>query len=117
MLIKAGITSGEIADRIGCARGTLRVVCSKAKISLRKSGSHERALVSDSTPDRTHYAPIPVKLPDVAVGRLRHEAGKRGLAAATFATMLLEIIAQDNVQIGIGQSSLGMSGGFVSRRS
>jgi len=36
-LIERGISPAEIAVRVGCTSGTLRVVCSKAKISLRKT--------------------------------------------------------------------------------
>jgi hypothetical protein len=88
-LIKAGISSGEIADRIGCTLGTLRVVCSKAKISLRKSESDK--------PDRNHHADIPVALPGAMIAMFQREAGKRGLAVEAFVSMLLKVIAQDNL--------------------
>jgi len=96
-LIERGISPDEIADRIGCTRGTLRVACSKAKISLRKGDSDNLRSLSDSAPERTRDAAIPLNLPDMAIGRLRREAGKRGLAVATLASMLLEVIAQDNL--------------------
>ena len=94
-LIERGISVGEIADRIGCTRGSLRVVCSKAKISLRRTDGDKLRLLSDS--GRPHHAAIPFKLPEMAMGKLRREAGKRGLAVATLASMLLEVIAQDNL--------------------
>jgi hypothetical protein len=96
-LIERGISPDEIAISIGCTRGTLYVVCSKAKISLRKSGSQKLLPLSDTPPERTHHTAIPFKLPETTVGRLRHEADKRGLAAGTLAAMLLEMIAQDNL--------------------
>jgi len=72
-------------------------VCSKAKISLRKRESGKNRSLSDARPERTHRAAIPLKLPKTAVGRLQQEAAKRGLPVATFASMLLKIIAQDNL--------------------
>ena len=57
-LIERGISPVEIAARVGCTSGTLRVVCSKAKISLRKSERDKPA-----KPARNHHATIPVALP------------------------------------------------------
>ena len=94
-LIERGISPAEIAAKLGCTSGTLRVVCSKAKISLRKRQSGKHRPSSDTLPERTHHAAIP--LPETAVGKLRQEAVKRGLPVATFASMLLKIIAQDNL--------------------
>jgi hypothetical protein len=104
-LIERGMSPAEIAARVGCTSGTLRVACSKAKISLRKRES-DQARPSYDTPQlrpsygtlqqRTHHWLL-LKLPEMAGGKLRQEAGKRGLAVGTFASMLLEVIAQDNL--------------------
>ena len=82
-LIERGISPDEIAARVGCTSGTLRVVCSKAKISLRKKKSDKPT--------------IPVALPGAMIGMFQREAGKRGLAVEAFASMLLKVIAQDNL--------------------
>jgi predicted DNA binding CopG/RHH family protein len=72
------------------------VVCSKAKISLRKRESGKHRPSFDILLERTHHA-IPLKLPETAVRRLRQEAVKRGLPVATFVSMLLKMITQDNL--------------------
>ena len=82
-LIERGISPDETAARVGCTSGTLRVVCSKAKISLRKKKSDKPT--------------IPVALPGAMIGMFQREAGVRGLEVATFASMLLKVIAQDNL--------------------
>ena len=94
-LVERGISPNEIASKIGCTLGTLRVVCSKAKISLRKGRSDKRAPRPDS--QRRDHAAISLNIPEMAAGVLRREAGKRGLEAATLASMLLEMIAGDNL--------------------
>jgi hypothetical protein len=96
-LIKRGISPAEIAARVGCTSGTLRVACSKAKISLRKGDGDKLRSLSDSATNTTHHAAIPLNLPEIATAKLRHQAGKRGLAVATLASLLLEVIAQDNL--------------------
>ena len=96
-LIERGINPDEIAARVGCTLGTLRVVCSKAKISLRKVRRGKRCPSSQIAPERTHHATIALNLPEMAIGKLRQEAGKRGLVVATLTSMLLEMIAQDNL--------------------
>jgi len=111
-LIGRGVSPGEIADSIGCTRGTLRVVCSKAKISLRKSDSGKLRPRSDSAPENIHHATIPLKLPEMVAGRLRREAGKRGLAVATLASMLLEVIAQDNLYDAVLDEREVHTGGY-----
>ena len=96
-LIERGISPDEIAARVGCTSGTLRVVCSKAKISLRKGENGKLHPFSYSAPERTHPAAIPVGLPGAMIGRLQQEAGKRGLAVSTLASMLLRVIVKDNL--------------------
>ena len=87
-LIERGISPDEIAARVGCTSGTLRVVCSKANISLRKTERYKPG---------NHHAAIPVDLPGAMIGMFQREAGKRGLAVEAFASMLLKVIAQDNL--------------------
>jgi hypothetical protein len=95
-LIERGMSPAEIAARVGCTSGTLRVACSKAKISLRKRESDQARPSYGTLQQRTHHWLL-LKLPEMAGGKLRQEAGKRGLAVGTFASMLLEVIAQDNL--------------------
>jgi len=95
-LIERGISPAEIAARLGCTTGTLRVLCSKAKISLRKRKSGEHRPSSDIRLERIHHA-TPLNLPETVVRRLRQEAVKRGLSVATFTTMLLKMIVQDEL--------------------
>ena len=108
-LIAGGIGPNEIAARIGCTLGTLRVLCSKAKISLRQGGDRKLSLPSRS-PWRGRAA-VPLKLPGMAVDALRLEAGKRGLEVTTLASMLLEMIAQDNFYDAVLDERGGHAGG------
>ena len=96
-LIERGVGPDEIAARLGCTGGTLRVACSKAKISLRKGRGNKLRLLSDTAPERNRGADIPIALPGAMIGGLQREAGKRGLAVATFVSMLLKVIDQDNL--------------------
>ena len=94
-LIERGLSPDEIATRIGCTIGTLRVVCSKAKISLRRGGRRKLTLPSGSR--RRGRAAVALKLPEEAVDVLWHEADKRGLELTALASLLLAMIAQDNL--------------------
>jgi hypothetical protein len=77
LLIDQGFSDVEIANRLGCTVGTLRVRCSQLKISLRRSGK--------------------VILPQAILDQLLDRAALMGVSAATLAADLLEEIARDDL--------------------
>jgi hypothetical protein len=95
-LIGRGIRPDEVAARLGVTTGTLRVLCSKAKISLRKRQSGKQRTSSDIRLERIHHA-IPLNLPETVVRTLRQEAVKRRMSVATFTSMLLKMIVRDKL--------------------
>jgi len=90
-----GLRPAEMAARIGCTVGSLRVVCSRCGLSLRNpSASHTR-------PDPDHYHEVSenlaLKLPDEVRRRLRARAEVLGLSELKFAALLLETIDKDDL--------------------
>jgi hypothetical protein len=77
VLIDQGFSDLEIANKIGCTVGTLRVRCSQLKISLRR--------------------PAKVVLPQAILDQLIQRAALMGVSTATLAADLLEEIARDDL--------------------
>jgi hypothetical protein len=77
LLIDQGLSDLEIANRMGCTIGTLRVRCSQLKISLRR--------------------PAKVVLPQAILDQLVQRAALMGVSTATLAADLLEEIARDDL--------------------
>ena len=83
LLVDAGLSSREIADRVGWTIGTLRVRCSQLKISLRRSGK-----------SKSH---ICLAVPNAIFGQLQHHATLMGITESELATDLLKTIVQDDL--------------------
>lgn len=77
VLIDQGLSDSEIAFRVGCTVGTLRVRCSQLKISLRRPGK--------------------VVLPQSILDQLTERAELMGVSTTTLAADLLEEIARDDL--------------------
>ena len=77
VLIDQGFSDLEIANRVGCTVGTLRVRCSQLKISLRR--------------------PAKVVLPQAILDQLIQRARLMGVSTTTLAADLLEEIARDDL--------------------
>jgi hypothetical protein len=77
VLIDQGLSDLEIANRIGCTVGTLRVRCSQLKISLRR--------------------PAKVVLPQAILDQLNQRAELMGVSTVALAADLLEEIARDDL--------------------
>ena len=77
LLAAQGLRPIEIAKRIGCSPGTLKVMCCRANISLR----------------RVPYEPISLE----TAGKLKAHADKKGMSPVTLITRLLEAIARDDL--------------------
>lgn len=86
-LIAAGLSDEKIAEKMKWTVGTLRVVCSLQKISLRRSVRVRirRRLTSTIT------------LPRNIFDRLRGYASMMGTTAADLAEQLLRVIVRDNL--------------------
>jgi hypothetical protein len=76
-LIDRGLSDQEIANRLGCTVGTLRVRCSQLKISLKRAGK--------------------VILPRAILDQLRHRATMMGVSTTALAADLLGEIARDDL--------------------
>jgi len=83
-LIAQGLSAAQIAERIGCKLGSLRVKCSQHGISLRHSKRPFPKRLMISLPER------------VTLGLQRH-ADKEGMSKADLAIHLLEAIVRDNL--------------------
>jgi len=77
LFIGQGLSDLEIANRIGCTVGTLRVKCSQLKISLRR--------------------PAKVVLPQAVLDQLTQRATMMGISASALAANLLEEIVRDSL--------------------
>jgi hypothetical protein len=82
--VAQGLSAAQIADRIGCKLGSLRVKCSQHGISLRNSQRHLPKRLIISLPER------------VALG-LQRQADKEGMSKADLAIHLLDAIVRDNL--------------------
>ena len=83
VLVDEGLSSQEIADRVGWTVGTLRVRCSQLKISLRRSEK-----------SKSH---ICLAVPKAIFGQLQHRATLLGISESELATDLLKTIVQDDL--------------------
>lgn len=77
ILIDQGLSDLEIANRMGCTVGTLRVRCSQLKVSLRR--------------------PAKVVLPQSIVDQLARRAALMGVSTVSLAADLLGEIARDDL--------------------
>ena len=103
VLVQQGLTAEAIAARLGCTVGTLKVRCSQAQISLRVPKEVKVVpLVSDPKPPQSKRCfafalPSTLQLSRVAMSRLRQRAEAIGVNEAQLASVLLEVIAQDDL--------------------
>jgi hypothetical protein len=105
-LIDRGLTAQEIADMVGCTLGSLRVTCSKSKISLRRKNrgqsgepKADRASTPYLVPCRAvdDHVTLILRLPNEMANLFRQQAAAKGLSAAILATQLLETIVRDRL--------------------
>lgn len=88
MVAQGGMRADDIAEKLGCNIGTLKVRCSQAKISLRPPGSRRGRPRTD---ERT------IKMSGDALALLQRRAAESGKTEATLARELLETIARDDL--------------------
>jgi hypothetical protein len=86
-----GLGAAEIAARVGCKLGTLRVKCSQHGISLRRWNP------SAATPKRNLPKRMVISLPENVALDLQKEAVKTVVSQADLAVALLDAIARDHL--------------------
>jgi hypothetical protein len=88
MVAQGNMRADDIAEKLGCNIGTLKVRCSQAKISLRPPGSRRGRPRTD---ERT------IRLSRDAMALLQRRAALSGKSETALARELLETIARDNL--------------------
>jgi hypothetical protein len=88
--VAQGLSAQEIADKVGCKLGTLRVKCSQHGLSLRRWSGMTRK--SGRAPRR-----LVTSIADKVLLDLQRHAEKRGVSRANFAGALLETIVRDGL--------------------
>jgi hypothetical protein len=101
--VRDGAAAVEIAQRIGCTVGSLRVRCSQLGISLKcpEPRSAPCAQAGRPPPHRTRTQPaaasFEVTLNQPFLDQFEGSARARGLSSAALAQALLEVIVQDGL--------------------
>jgi transposase-like protein len=88
MVERGGMRADDIAQKLGCNIGTLKVRCCQARISLRPPGSRRGRPKSD---ERT------VRLSSLTLALLQQRAAATGKSEVALAQELIETIARDNL--------------------
>ena len=88
MVAQGGMRADDIAEKLGCNLGTLKVRCSQAKISLRPPGSRRGRPRTD---ERN------IRVSETALAQLQRRAAASGKTEAALARELLETIARDDL--------------------
>jgi transposase-like protein len=126
VLLEQGMSVAEIASKIGCTVGTLRVKCSQLGISLRRSrgsrltaeakrydtsrggsGSQRRRIHRQETAESAWQsralrsvqptALLGLRLSRRLLNRLRQRAAAKGVSDAQLVAMLIEVIDRDDL--------------------
>jgi hypothetical protein len=97
--VDEGLIAAEIAERIGCSLGTLRVRCSQLHIPLRRPRSIAQSIKQKILRQKTNceHTELTLSLPNVTIDRLRQHAALRGTSEIGLAATLLEAVAQDSL--------------------
>jgi hypothetical protein len=99
------LSPDEIARRIGCTVGTLRVRCSHHRISLRLVSTDRRNQL-----DRLDGRPrvrLSLSLPSGVRDRLQEWAALRGISRAKLLTLLIETIDKDSLYGAVLDDAVG----------
>jgi hypothetical protein len=93
---ESGLGAAEIAEKIGCTVGTLRVLCSHYGISLRKPSRSRQPCHAGPTRDPA-LPDVTLNLSDDTRVRLQERAALLGLSDADLVSMLIEAIDRDDL--------------------
>jgi hypothetical protein len=91
-----GRSPAEIAEKLGCALGTLRVRCSQLGISLRQQ-KHTKWRTLPDVLQRERGEELTIALSARAIDQLRRRAASIGWTEARLVSELLKVIAQDDL--------------------
>ena len=89
--VARGARAVEIAEKIGCKLGTLRVKCSQHGISLRPKNAPA------GTPKGNVPKRMVVSLSESVALGLQKQANKKGVSQSDLAAALLDAITRDNL--------------------
>jgi hypothetical protein len=108
--VDQGLSAAEIAQKVGCTLGTLRVRCSQLGIRLRRAGMQPVAPSSVDSSRRTRgvrprspeavsrpHLRLVISVPRKTLNQLRTRAVSKGFSGPRFAAALLERIAEDDL--------------------
>jgi hypothetical protein len=91
-----GLSAAQIAKKIGCTVGTLRVLCSRHGISLKQQRSYRQSRNAKASGDDAQ-TDITLSLPNESRFRLNERAGLLGLSDAELVSLLIETIDRDDL--------------------
>jgi hypothetical protein len=101
-LVAQGLSAAEIAEKLGCSIGTLRVKCSQHGISLRRCDG------SSPIAERIPHARIVIQLGrTIAIG-LQQKAQAQGTTGPRLAAALIEAIVHDHLYDAVIDRDRGM---------
>lgn len=134
--VDEGLSALEIAEKIGCTLGTLRVRCSQLGISLRQC---RQATIADGMGSRTpvngqrasDHTPVQmrelaaggehrlvVSMSSLAIQGLRERAASKGISGSILATTLLQKIVQDDLYDAVlDDSDAGVGLGLAEKQA
>ena len=90
--VDEGFSAAEIAEKIGCKLGTLRVKCSQHGISLRRCLDD-----SSRNSEKRPHSRIVIQLSRSIAILLQQQAQNQGTTGPRLAAALLEAVVQDNL--------------------
>ena len=117
--VRDGARPAEIAQRIGCTVGTLRVRCSQLGISLKRPEprspqcNHASSSAAPTTSTRPAMACFRVTLNQPLMDQFEGSARAKGLSSAALAQALLEVIVQDRLYEAVLDEGLPRANGFA----
>jgi hypothetical protein len=104
--VQQGLSAEEIAGKIGCTLGTLRVRCSQLGISLRKPSNGQQSdrpweskstATKVATPSSHPDERLALLVPRPTLEHVGRQARSRNLSEVAFIALLLEKIAEDDL--------------------
>jgi transposase-like protein len=110
-LIQQGMSVAEIAERIGCKVGTLRVRCSQHGISLRR---RDGSLAKSKHELRVR---LTILVFQATADALQLRGRKIGMSRTSFAATLIEHIVRDNLYAAVIDADSSELHDHATRRS
>jgi hypothetical protein len=102
--VDEGLNATEIAEKVGCKLGTLRVRCSQLGIALRRQRVDEKTPRSISQSlkrqvlrQKSDDGRLVLSLPHDTINCLRQQALLRGTSESGLAAILLQTVAEDGL--------------------